>query len=146
MVRTVYPRSMSARARVFTYDVSLDSAWIASSGQGGSPIPNEEEAWTPEHLVLAGLSRCVLTSFRFHARRAGLEPHSSASAHGVVTRRESDGRFALVEVVVKIAVDLESTPERIRELIAKGEGDCFVGASLTVKPAYRWTVNGEEIL
>ena len=25
---------------------------------------------------------------------------------------------------------------------AKAERDCFVGASLTVKPSYRWTVNG----
>ena len=47
---------------------------------------------------------------------------------------------------MEIAVDLGSTPEGIRELIAKGERDCFVGASLTIKPAYRWTVNGEEIL
>jgi hypothetical protein len=34
----------------------------------------------------------------------------------------------------------------VRDLIAKGERDCFVGASLTAKPTYRWTVNGEEIL
>jgi organic hydroperoxide reductase OsmC/OhrA len=136
---------MAARARVFTYDVSLDDAWTARSGKGGTGIPNEEEAWTPEHLLLAGLSRCVLTSFRYHARRAGLEPRSRAAAHGVVTRRESDGRFALVEATVEIAVELGTSPGDIREVIGKGERDCFVGASLTVKPAYRWTVNGEEI-
>lgn len=135
---------MSARARVFTYDVSLDTAWQASSGKGGSDIPNEEDAWTPEHLLLAGLARCVLTSFRYHARRAGLEPRSSASAHGVVTRRESDGRFALVEVDVAIDVQLDTVPEEIGEVISNGERDCFVGASLTVKPSYRWFVNGEE--
>ena len=26
----------------------------------------------------------------------------------------------------------------------KGERDCFVGASLTAKPDYHWTVNGED--
>lgn len=135
---------MSARARVFTYDVSLDDAWTASS-KGGTAIPNEEDAWTPEHLVLTGLARCVLTSFRFHARRAGLEPRSRASAHGVVTRRESDGRFAFVEIGVEIELELEPVPDEIRDVIAKGERDCFVGASLTLKPAYRWIVNGEEI-
>jgi organic hydroperoxide reductase OsmC/OhrA len=136
---------MASRARVFTYDVSVDDTWVARSGKGGAEIPNEEEAWTPEHLLLAGLSRCVLTSFRFHARRAGLEPRSQASAHGVVTRRESDGRFALVEAAVDIEVELDTLPDGMREVIAKGERDCFVGASLTVKPSYRWTVNGEEI-
>ncbi len=137
---------MSARPRVFTYDVSLDSAWTASSSAGGTPIPNEEDGWTPEHLVLAGLCRCVLTSFRFHARREGLEARSSASAHGVVTRREDDGRFAFVEIGVEVTIELDAVPGEVGEVIAKGERDCFVGASLTVKPNYRWTVNGEEIL
>ena len=137
---------MSARARIFTYDVSLDDEWAAHSSLGGSTIANEEEPWTPEHLVLAGLSRCILTSFRFHARRAGHEPLARASAHGVVTRREEDGRFAFVEIRVDLDVRLPKTPplEDLRELIMKGERDCFIGASLTAKPDYHWTVNGED--
>ena len=138
---------MSARARSFSYDVSLDREWAAHSAIGGSAIPNEEGAWTPEHLVLAGLCRCTLTSFRYHARRAGHEPVASASGHGVVTRRESDGRFAFVEISVDLEVAFPTPPsaEEIAELIAKGERDCFVGASLTVKPDYHWTVNGEDV-
>jgi organic hydroperoxide reductase OsmC/OhrA len=138
---------MSARARVFEYDVSLDRGWAAHSAAGGTAIRNEEEAWTPEHLVLAGLCRCSLTSFRYHARRAGLEPRSSSAAHGIVTRRAEDGRFAFVEITVEVEVELDATetPYDVRDLIAKGERDCFVGASLTAKTTYRWTVNGEEI-
>ncbi len=93
---------MSARARVFEYDVAVDREWTARSSRGGTPLPQEEEAWTPEHLVLAGLARCTLTSFRYHARRAGLEPVSEAEAHGVVTRRDEDGRFAFVEIDVAV--------------------------------------------
>jgi organic hydroperoxide reductase OsmC/OhrA len=138
---------MSVRARTFLYEVSLDCDWALRSARGGTPIPNEEEAWTPEHLVLAGLSRCVLTSFRYHARRAGLEPATSASASGAVTRREADGRFAFVEIRVDLDVRLDPapSPDELRALVAKGERDCFVGASLTVKPDYHWTVNGEEL-
>lgn len=62
----IYARAVSARARTFSYDVSLDREWAASSALGGITIPNEEEEWTPEHLVLAGLCRCSLTSFRYH--------------------------------------------------------------------------------
>ena len=138
---------MTARARVFSYDVSLGQDWAAHSALGGSTIADEEESWTPEHLVLAGLCRCILTSFRYHARRAGHEPVAGASAHGVVTRREEDGRFAFVEIRVDLEVTLdgEPTPESIGVLTMKGERDCFVGASLRVKPDYHWIVNGEDL-
>jgi uncharacterized OsmC-like protein len=135
------------RARVFEYGVTLDRAWSARSERGGSVLADEGEEWTPEHLLLASLARCTLTSFRYHARRAGLEPLTSAEAHGVVTRREEDGRFALVELDVAVEVELDPVQDddAIRDLVAKGERDCFVGASLLVKPHYRWTVNGEAI-
>jgi uncharacterized OsmC-like protein len=138
---------VSVRARSFSYEVSLDREWIATSSRGGTAIPNEEEAWTPEHLVLAGLCRCVLTSFRYHARRAELEPVVGARAEGVVTRRETDGRFAFVEIRVEVDVRIAPgpPPDLLAALVVKGERDCFVGASLTVKPDYHWTVNGEEL-
>ena len=138
---------MNVRVRQFSYAVSLDREWAARSALGGTTIPNEEEEWTPEHLVLAGLCRCTLTSFRYHARRAGHEPIASGSAHGIVTRREEDGRFAFVQIRVALDVVLEppSSRDELAELILKGERDCFVGASLTEKPAYHWTVNGEEL-
>jgi organic hydroperoxide reductase OsmC/OhrA len=137
---------MAARARTFTYDVSLDREWAAHSTRGGSAIPHEEDAWTPEHLVLAALSRCSLTSFRYHARRAGHEPELHAAAHGVVTRREEDGRFAFVEIRVSVDATFTTptTDDDVRALIEQGERDCFVGASLTAAPDYHWIVNGED--
>ena len=64
-----------------------------------------------------------------------------------MTRREEDGRFAFVEIRVDLDVTLPTPrrpPDDVRELIMKGERDCFVGASLTAKPDYHWTVNGED--
>ena len=97
--------------------------------------------------MLTALCRCILTSFRYHCRREGHEPSSTASAHGVVTRREKDGRFAFVAIRADLDVTLEPLPdaEAVRELIVKGERDCFVGASLNVEPDYHWTVNGEDL-
>jgi organic hydroperoxide reductase OsmC/OhrA len=132
------------RARVFTYDVTLDRDWAARSGEGGPALQAEEE-WTPEHLLLAGLARCTLTSLRHHARRAQVEVTASAAARGTVTRREEDGRFAFVEIEVDLDAAFEPRPEDVRELLGKAERDCFVGASLTVKPRYRWVVDGDEV-
>ena len=135
---------MATRAQSFSYAVSIDRDWTATSEQGGSPIA-EEEAWTPEHLVLAGLARCTLTSLRYHARRDGIEVAGGADAKGEVTARDTDGRYAFVRIKVELDVTLDPTPSSVRELVAKAERDCFVGASLTAKPRYRWTVNGEEL-
>ena len=135
---------MATQAKTFSYAVSLDPGGAATSDDGGSPLPNEE-AWSPEHLVLAGLARCTLTSLAYHARRIGVESGGSADASGEVTQRTTDGRYAFVRLKVDLDVTLEPAPANVRELLSKAERDCFVGASLTAKPRYRWTVNGEEV-
>jgi organic hydroperoxide reductase OsmC/OhrA len=136
---------VSTRAKTFSYAVSLDRDWAASSDEGGTKLA-EEEAWSPEHLVLTGLARCALTSLRYHARRIGVTVAGGAEANGEVTQRDTDGRYAFVRIKVDLDVTLEPRPQNVPELLSKAERDCFVGASLTVRPRYRWTVNGEEIL
>ena len=132
---------MSARARTFDYAVDVDEAWAARSERGGTTIPADEEHWAPEHLVLAGLARCSLTSLRYHCTRAGVGLSSRASVRGSVTRRD-DGRFAFVEITVEADVAFEPKPNdaTVSDLLMKGERDCFVGASLTAPPKYDWRV------
>lgn len=70
-----------------------------------------------------------------------------ATAEGVVTKREEDDRFAFVEIDCALDVELEPVPEgdHLAELLDLAERDCFVGASLTPKPSYEWTVNGKVV-
>jgi hypothetical protein len=63
-----------------------------------------------------------------------------------VTQRDKDGRYAFVRIKVDLDVALDPAPPNVRELISKAERDCFVGASLTARPRYHWTVNGAELL
>lgn len=137
----------AVRVRSFEFAVTLDDEWTAASDRGGAPLPHDKEAWTPEHLLLAALARCSLTSLLYHAGRAGLATRAHAGARGTVTARAEDGRFAFVEVDVDAEVTLDPAPDgdAVRALLAKAERDCFVGASLALEPRYRWTVNGEEI-
>ena len=87
---------MSPRPRTFAYAVTVDEAWDARSDRGEARAPGtDEDTWTPEHLVLAGLGRCSLTSLRYHCRRAGARCPSSASVRGTVTRRDEDGTVRL---------------------------------------------------
>jgi organic hydroperoxide reductase OsmC/OhrA len=137
---------VGVRDKVFSHAVAVDRLGVISAEQG-EPLALGEE-WTPEHLVLAALVRCSIKSLRYHAGRAGLELLAAGSAASTVRKREEDGRYAMVEVEVEIAVELahEHEPEApgLDELLAKAERDCFIGASLTSKPAYRWTINGSR--
>ena len=132
---------MAPKAKEFRYAVDLDEGGSLRAEDGTPLAP--DPAWSPEHLLLAALIRCSLKSLGYHARRAHIEV---ADAHGfaraLFSKRESDERYAAVELEVEVAVRLSPKPgdEELAALLAKAERDCFISASLTTKPTYRWTV------
>ena len=133
------------RARVLDYSIELDGRYRVSA-DGGHPqqLPRN---FAPEHLALAGLARCTLASLAYHAHRAGMRvTGSSAAATGRVTKRQTDGRYAFVELECRLDVELDPAPdpETQRAVLSKAERDCFVGASFVAPPRYVWRVNGRE--
>ena len=134
---------MAVKAKTFEYAVEVDRGGRMTIPGGAQIAP--AEGWTPEHLVLAGLIRCTLESLRFHAARGEVDFVASASASGTVTKRDTDGRYAFVEIECELDLELEPEPGDLAELLALAERDCFVGASLTPKPDYRWKVNGAPV-
>lgn len=137
---------MAKRPRILEFDVAVDRDRTALSSRGGAAIPLDD-GWSAEHLVLAALVRCTLTSLEHAARRADLDVAAEGRARGTVTKRDADGLYAFVEVESSFDVDVSPAPERatLVELLDRTERGCFVGNSLTARPSYRWTVNGEVI-
>jgi organic hydroperoxide reductase OsmC/OhrA len=130
---------MQAQAKVLEYAVEVDRG-NRMTIPGGAQIEHAE-GWSPDHLLLAALVRCSIDSFTYHARRAGHGVSASGSAHGKITRRDTDGRYAFVTIEVAIDAQLEPRADDTDALVAKAERDCFVGASLTIKPEYTWRVS-----
>jgi organic hydroperoxide reductase OsmC/OhrA len=132
-------------AKRFEYAIAVDRAGRLSA-EGGASV-ELDDAWTADHMLLAALARCTLTSLRYHAERANIDVSAGATASGTVTRREEDERYAFV--AIECCVDVQLAPEpaddELTELLAKAERDCFVGASLMVAPRYRWQVNGSQL-
>ena len=123
---------------MFEYSIALDREGVASSpGTADLMFP---EGWTPDHLLLTALLECSIQSLDYHARRAGHEVVASGTASGRVTRRESDGRYAFAEIECRIDVELTPPADDVDALAAKAERDCFVGATLAVKPRYEWRI------
>jgi uncharacterized OsmC-like protein len=125
------------RAKVLEFEASVGTDGRLTA-LGESLLPPEH--WVSEHLVLAGLVRCSLTSLGYHARRAGIAVTGSGAASGTVTKRDGDGRYALVEITCRLDVELKPRPDDTAELLCKAERDCFIGASLTAEPTYVWNV------
>jgi organic hydroperoxide reductase OsmC/OhrA len=130
---------VAARAKVLEYAVDVDAGGRMTIPGGGQFVP--PEGWSPDHLLLAALVRCSIDSFAYHARRAGHQVTGLGEAQGTVTKTEEDGRYRFVEISVRLNVQLTPRTNEVDDLIAKAERDCFVGASLALKPEYEWLVS-----
>jgi uncharacterized OsmC-like protein len=139
-------RAVAVKAKERRYAVDLTTAGELTDENGVALDAPAE--WSPEHLLLAALVRCSLKSLHYHAELRGVDVRStSGSSRTLVTKRETDERYALVETDVELVVELapEPEPDALAELLALAERDCFVGSSLTAKPSYRWVVNGRTV-
>ncbi len=130
---------VATKPKVFEYAVEIDHGGRMTVPGGAQIAP--AEGWSPDHLLLAALVRCSIDSLTYHARRAGHTTTASGSAQGTVTRRDSDGRYALAEADVRIDAQLDPRAAEANELTAKAERDCFVSASLSITPRFEWHVS-----
>lgn len=137
--------NVAARAKVLEYEAAIDARGHVSA-EGCPPFSLPEE-WEAEHLLLAALLRCSLSSLRYHAKRLGAQSRGGGRAAGTVTKRDADGRYAFMEIEAVLDVELEPEPPiaELRELLGKAERDCFISASLSLQPGYVWRVNGAHV-
>jgi organic hydroperoxide reductase OsmC/OhrA len=135
---------VSVRAKHFDYWISLDEVGALSAD--GNPVEIEGEVGA-EHLLLAALARCSISSLEHFARQKDIEVQASAYASGTVTRREEDDRYGFVNIECKLDVRLEPEPaeDELRPLLESAEWGCFIGASLKPPPLYSWRVNGRDL-
>jgi uncharacterized OsmC-like protein len=131
---------VASRAKELRFETQLDATGCF---RGSGVEQRVADGFSAEDLVLAGLIACSIASLRHAAGRAGIEVGAATgSARGTVTRREEDGRYAFVEIAVEISAALAPTPDEgtRAELVERAERGCFVGASLTAKPVYSWSL------
>ena len=135
---------MAVRAKHFEYWITHDEGGKLSAD--GRPTDIDEDVGA-EHLLLAALARCSLSSLAYFARQKGVEARGSTYASGTVTRRGEDDRYAFTEIECRIEVELdgELSDADLEQLLESAEWGCFVGASLRPAPRYKWRVNGRDV-
>jgi organic hydroperoxide reductase OsmC/OhrA len=132
------------RAKHFEYWVAIDEEGSISAD--GSPIETGADV-SAEHLLLAGLARCSISSLAHFAGKRDISVSATAYASGTVTLRAEDNRYGFTDFECRIEVDLgeELPDDELRQLLDSAEWGCFVGASLDPAPRYKWRVNGRDL-
>lgn len=121
---------------------ALPACEVASPQQFGGPAG----VWSPEHLYVAALSSCLMTTFRSIADNSGLEVLDySDSATGHLQRGE-DRMFAFDTVTLRPRVVIAdgSKTERTIRLLHKAEAACLVRRSVTSEILLKPTVEVGE--
>ena len=91
-----------------------------------------EGSWTPEHLYVASVNSCFMTTFLAIARNSKLEIVSfSAKARGKLEKIEGAG-FQITEIVIKpkLVIHFSQDPERAKRIIEKAEKNCLISNSI----------------
>ncbi|HEU4895846.1 MAG TPA: OsmC family protein [Acidimicrobiia bacterium] len=106
----------------------LPSLEVASPPEFGGP----EGIWSPEHLFVASVSACLMTTFRSIAAHSGLEVLGyTDSPTGRLVRGE-DGLYSIDRVTLrpKVTVPAGSRVDRANRLIEKAEKVCLISRSI----------------
>jgi len=110
---------------------TLDSFKVATPPEFPKGVPN---TWSPEHLYVASINACLMTTFLAIAENSKLE-FISFSCESKGKLEKVDGRFMISEVELssEIKVNNERDKERAGRIIVKAEEHCLISNSVKTK-------------
>ncbi|MBK8955026.1 MAG: OsmC family protein [Saprospiraceae bacterium] len=113
---------------------TLSSTELNDSLEVATPPPfpgGMEKIWSPEHLLVASVSSCLMTTFLAIAENSKLEfTNFECKASGKLEKIE--GKFVISEIVLKpvITISNEKDREKAERIIHKSESVCLISNSI----------------
>lgn len=93
----------------------------------------QSRLWTPEHLLLAAVASCFVTTFRAVARISKFEFDGlEITAEGTIGKPSGGWQFTSITLRTTLRVQQESGRERGLRLLEKAERSCLIARSLAV--------------
>lgn len=120
----------------------LPSIEVASPPEFGGPAG----VWSPEHLFVASLAVCLMTTFRAVAEASGLEILDYFDQSSGHLQRGEDRRYSFDTVTLRprVVIDDESKVERTIRLLHKAEAACLISRSVASEILLEPTVEVRE--
>lgn len=89
------------------------------------------DQWSPEDLLLASVSSCLILSFRAIARASKLDwIDIDCKVDGTLDRVERQVKFTELVSHVVLTIDTDTDPEKAGRLVEKAEQSCLISNSL----------------
>ena len=110
---------------------TMNAITVATPPEFPKGVPS---IWSPEHLFVASVNVCLMTTFLAIAENSKLEFDSyTADAKGKLEK--VDGKFMISEIELspKIVVKEEKDIERTERIIQKAENACLISNSIKTK-------------
>jgi len=99
------------------------------------PFPKGmENIWSPEHLLTASVSSCIMTTFLAIAENSKLEfENFSCKASGTLDQVE--GKYLITEILVEPVLSLfrEEDIDKAERVLQKSEAACLISNSIKAK-------------
>jgi peroxiredoxin-like protein len=93
-----------------------------------------EGVWSPEHLFIASVSSCFMTTFNAITEYSKLH-YEQLSVEAVGTMSNASGKFAITEIILKPKLVITDTnqKEKAIRILQKSEEACLITRSINTK-------------
>jgi peroxiredoxin-like protein len=141
------------------YEVDLD--WLSDrKGIVSSPVLNTKievatppefpkgiaGIWSPEHLLVAAVSSCLMTTFLAVAENSKLD-YVSFTCNGIGKLEKVDGKFMISEIVLSPELIIKNEPDKEKGLkvLEKSEAACLISNSVKSKIVFVPVIHKEDL-
>lgn len=110
-------------------DDGLPALGVASPPEFGGPTG----VWSPEHLLVASVSACLMTTFRALAARGRIEVLDYSDDATGQLRRGPGGLYRVETITLRprVVVSADGGSDKALRLIRKAEHTCLIGNSIS---------------
>ena len=129
---------------VHSYEVNLE--WLTQrKGELSSPVLNENievatppefakgmpGIWSPEHLFVASVSSCLMTTFLAISEFSKLD-YLELKVAATGKLEKVDGKFMMSEIILKptLTIPAHSSQDKAERILQKSEAACLISNSI----------------